>query len=92
MPMLVPVLVPDGVDDPAFRARLLEDHGVEIMGAFGPLAGRIWRIGTMAGNARPGPVSQTLDALANTLGARARGVLGEALIAATRRFEAIAPA
>src|SRR5262249_8319401 len=61
MPMLAPVLVPDGVDDPAFRSRLLETHGVEIMGAFGPLAGRVWRVGTMAGNARPGPVCRTLD-------------------------------
>jgi (S)-ureidoglycine-glyoxylate aminotransferase len=92
MPMLAPVLVPDGIDDLAFRARLLEAHGVEIMGAFGPLASRIWRIGTMAGNARPGPVSRTLDALANALGARACSALGDALIAATRRFEAVAPA
>jgi aspartate aminotransferase-like enzyme len=92
MPMLAPVLVPDGVDDASFRARLLEGHGVEIMGAFGPLAGRIWRIGTMAGNARPGPVSRTLDALADTLGGRARGALGDALLAATRRFGALASA
>ena len=52
MPMLAPVAVPDGIDDAAFRARLLEAHDVEIMGAFGSLAGRVWRIGTMAGNAR----------------------------------------
>jgi (S)-ureidoglycine---glyoxylate transaminase len=92
MPMLAPVLVPEGVEDPAFRARLLETHGVEIMGAFGPLAGRIWRIGTMAGNARPGPVSRTLGALADTLGTRAREALGDALTAATQRFDAIVPA
>ena len=47
-----PCASPTAIDDAAFRARLLEAHGVEIMGAFGPLAGRIWRIGTMAGNAR----------------------------------------
>jgi aspartate aminotransferase-like enzyme len=86
MPMLAPVLVPDGVDDLALRSRLLEAHGVEIMGAFGPLTGRIWRIGTMAGNARPGPVSRALGALAETLGGRACDTLEDALRAASRRF------
>jgi (S)-ureidoglycine-glyoxylate aminotransferase len=92
MPMLAAVSVPEGIDDPAFRSRLLETHAVEIMGAFGPLAGRIWRIGTMAGNASPGPVSRALQALATTLGPRARGTLGEALAAATRSFGDVAPA
>ena len=87
MPMLAPVLVPEGIDDAVFRSRLLEAHGIEIMGAFGPLAGRVWRIGTMAGNARPGPISRTLDALADTLGTPAH----RALDAATRRFDAVAP-
>ena len=58
MPMLAPVVVPDGIDDADFRARLLEIHDVEIMGAFGSLAGRVWRIGTMAGNARGAPILQ----------------------------------
>ena len=92
MPMLAPVLVPAGVDEAGFRSRLLETHGVEIMGAFGPLAGRIWRIGTMAGNARPAAVARTLDALADTLGARARGALRDALAAADRQFDALARA
>jgi aspartate aminotransferase-like enzyme len=92
MPMLAPVLVPDGVDDAAFRARLLEAHGVEIMGAFGELAGRIWRIGTMAGNASPGPVTRTIRAVADVLGGRAREALPTALAAADRRFEARARA
>jgi (S)-ureidoglycine---glyoxylate transaminase len=92
MPMLAPVLVPDGVDDAAFRSRLLETHGVEIMGAFGSLAGRIWRIGTMAGNARPAAVSRTLGALADTLGTRARRALRDALAAADQHFDALARA
>lgn len=92
MPMLTPVAVPDGVDDAAFRARLLEAHDVEIMGAFGSLAGRVWRIGTMAGNARGAPVLRTLAALADTLGDRARAALGDALAAAGQRFDALAGA
>jgi (S)-ureidoglycine-glyoxylate aminotransferase len=86
MPMLAPVNVPDGVDDAAFRARLLEAHDVEIMGAFGSLAGRVWRIGTMAGNARSAPVLRTLAALADTLGDRGRAALADALSAAGQRF------
>jgi aspartate aminotransferase-like enzyme len=84
--------VPDGVDAAAFRARLLEAHDVEIMGAFGSLAGRVWRIGTMAGNARAAPVLRTLAALADTLGDRARAALGNALAAPGQRFDALAGA
>ena len=88
MPMLAPVAVPVAVDDAAFRSQLLERHGVEIMGAFGPLAGRVWRIGTMADNARRAPVLRTLGALADTLGGRAQGRLDDALAAARQPFDA----
>lgn len=92
MPMLAAVVIPDGIDDAAFRAGLLETHGIEIMGAFGALAGRIWRIGTMADNARPAPVARTLRALSDALGGRARDALPAALAAVERRFEALAHA
>src|SRR4030095_3214715 len=46
-PFLTPVLVPEGVDELRVRRRLVEDFGVEIGAAFGPLQGKIWRIGTM---------------------------------------------
>jgi aspartate aminotransferase-like enzyme len=93
MPMLHPVEVPAGVDDVAFRARLLEAHGVEIMGAFGALAGRVWRIGTMGHNARPAAVLRALAALADTLGPRGAGAGARraALDAASASFAA-APA
>jgi aspartate aminotransferase-like enzyme len=92
MPMLTPVAVPDGVDDTAFRSSLLDAHGIEIMGAFGALAGRVWRIGTMGDNARRAPVLRALAALADTLGERARGALHQALTAAGQRFDALASA
>jgi (S)-ureidoglycine---glyoxylate transaminase len=47
LPMLTPVVVPDGIDDLRVRQRLLHDFGIEIGAAFGHLQGRIWRIGTM---------------------------------------------
>lgn len=39
--------VPEGVDDAAVRTKLLQEHGIEIAGGFGPLAGKVWRIGVM---------------------------------------------
>lgn len=39
--------VPEGVSDAKVRAYLLEKHGIEIAGGFGPLAGKIFRIGLM---------------------------------------------
>jgi alanine-glyoxylate transaminase/serine-glyoxylate transaminase/serine-pyruvate transaminase len=41
------VRVPAGTDDAAIRRRLLADHSIEIAGGFGPLAGKIFRIGLM---------------------------------------------
>ena len=41
------VSVPAGVDDAKVRARLIEQAGIEISGGFGPLAGKVFRIGIM---------------------------------------------
>ena len=62
------VHIPDGVDGDAVRAELLETHGIEIGTSFGPLHGRVWRVGTMGVNARPEPVLRTLEALGRVLG------------------------
>lgn len=69
---VVAVEVPDGVDGDAARAVLLEDFGIEIGTSFGPLHGRVWRIGTMGHNARRDAVFTTLAALEQVL--RAAGV------------------
>ena len=47
IPTLNTVLVPKGVDEAKVRKRLLEGPGIEIAGGFGPLAGKIFRIGLM---------------------------------------------
>ena len=41
------VCVPKGVDEAKVRKRLLDDPGIEIAGGFGPLAGKVFRIGIM---------------------------------------------
>ena len=41
------VCVPQGVDEAKVRKRLLDQPGIEIAGGFGPLAGKVFRIGVM---------------------------------------------
>jgi alanine-glyoxylate transaminase/serine-glyoxylate transaminase/serine-pyruvate transaminase len=41
------VCVPAGVDEAKIRRRLLDEPGIEIAGGFGPLAGKVFRIGVM---------------------------------------------
>ena len=57
------VHIPQGVDGERVRSALLKDFNIEIGTSFGPLHGRIWRIGTMGYNARADAVLQTLAAL-----------------------------
>jgi alanine-glyoxylate transaminase / serine-glyoxylate transaminase / serine-pyruvate transaminase len=47
IPTLNTVCVPQGIDDAKVRRRLLEGPGIEIAGGFGPLAGKVFRIGLM---------------------------------------------
>jgi (S)-ureidoglycine-glyoxylate aminotransferase len=57
------VHIPPGVDGEKVRRALLDDFNIEIGTSFGPLHGRIWRIGTMGYNARADAVLNTLGAL-----------------------------
>lgn len=57
------VVIPAGVHGEEVRRLLLEDFHIEIGTSFGPLHGKIWRIGTMGYNARKDCVLQTLAAL-----------------------------
>ena len=67
LPFITPVVVPEGVDELRVRHRLIADFGIEIGAAFGPLQGRIWRIGTMGYSARRENVLLALAALENVL-------------------------
>jgi alanine-glyoxylate transaminase/serine-glyoxylate transaminase/serine-pyruvate transaminase len=66
---LLAVTPPEGVDEAAIRGALLLDHGIEISGGLGPLAGKLWRIGVMGQGARREPQEQLLSALCELLGA-----------------------
>jgi alanine-glyoxylate transaminase / serine-glyoxylate transaminase / serine-pyruvate transaminase len=69
IPNLNTVKVPDGVDESRIRSTLLAQDGIEIAGGFGPLAGKIFRIGLM------GPLA-TIEGVDNFLGAFARALGG----------------
>ncbi|MFL6796623.1 MAG: pyridoxal-phosphate-dependent aminotransferase family protein [Xanthobacteraceae bacterium] len=58
------VIIPDAVTDgEKVRAEMLNDFGIEIGTSFGPLAGKIWRIGTMGYVCRKANVLRCLTAL-----------------------------
>ncbi len=64
---VVAVEIPEGVDGDAARGAMLSDYGIEIGTSFGPLHGKVWRIGTMGYNARKDAVLLTLAALEQVL-------------------------
>jgi (S)-ureidoglycine-glyoxylate aminotransferase len=63
MPHVTGVRIPESVDGEKVRRALLAHFNIEIGTSFGPLHGRIWRIGTMGYNARQDAVLVTLGAL-----------------------------
>lgn len=63
MPNVTGVLIPAGVDADGVRTMMLDDFGIEIGTSFGPLHGKIWRIGTMGYVCRKENVLLCLGAL-----------------------------
>ncbi|WP_413111535.1 pyridoxal-phosphate-dependent aminotransferase family protein [Thaumasiovibrio sp. DFM-14] len=84
---VVGVYIPDNVDGEVIRYELLHRFGIEIGTSFGPLKGKIWRIGTMGYNARQEAVLHTLSALeAVLLKHRAPIDVGQAVAEAMRHY------
>ena len=69
MPNVTGVYVPEGVNGDKLRAALLNHFNIEIGTSFGPLHGKVWRIGAMGYNARQDAVLHTLAALEVVLAA-----------------------
>ena len=65
--VLTALSVPEGVDELAVRQRLLEEYNIEIGGGFGPLKGRLLRIGLMGYNSCRKNVDTVLSALEHVL-------------------------
>lgn len=64
---VVGVYIPSGVNGDDLRGQLLNDFNIEIGTSFGPLHGKIWRIGTMGYNARKDTVLHTLQSMETLL-------------------------
>ena len=47
LPTVTAVLIPSGVGDSKLRNQLLDEFNIEIAGGFGPIQGKIWRVGLM---------------------------------------------
>ena len=66
-PPLTAPIIPDTVDEASIRKSLLSEYGIEIAGGFGPLAGKIWRIGLMGESSQETNVLTFLKALEELL-------------------------
>lgn len=70
LPMLTTLRLPEAVrerGEAKLRHRLLDEHGIEVGGGLGKLAGSVWRVGLMGENARGENVERLLEALAKLL-------------------------
>ncbi|MGM7724655.1 pyridoxal-phosphate-dependent aminotransferase family protein [Metabacillus sp. Hm71] len=88
LPMVTCVKIPEGVDGESVRSMLLHQFGIEIASSFGPLHGKIWRIGTMGYSCRKENILFVLAALeAVLIRHQAQVKTGQALQAALNVYE-----
>ncbi len=64
------VRVPDGIDEAAVRAYLLDAFNIEIGSGLGPLAGKIWRVGLMGASSSPRLIVLLLGAIERAFAAQ----------------------
>ncbi|PYZ94758.1 aminotransferase [Salipaludibacillus keqinensis] len=62
LPTVTCVNIPANIHGDSVRAMLLEEFGIEIASSFGPLHGKIWRIGTMGYSCQKRNILLTLGA------------------------------
>jgi len=85
MPTLNPVPVPDGVDDGRVVDRMMDEHGIEIVGGLGPLGGEIFRVGCMGHSARPAKIAGFVNAFGSVIADEGADADPEAGAVATSR-------
>jgi alanine-glyoxylate transaminase / serine-glyoxylate transaminase / serine-pyruvate transaminase len=90
LPTLNCIQVPAGVDEAAARKHLLFEHGIEIGGGLGPLAGKVWRIGLMGESARQEHVLAVLAALEQAVARQGKAKATRAGVAVSAALEAYA--
>ena len=88
LPQLNSVIIPEGVDDAALRAALLNEFDLEIGAGLGGLAGKTWRIGLMGFASNERNVVFCLSAMDTILQRQQAPIItGEALQAARLVFD-----
>jgi alanine-glyoxylate transaminase/serine-glyoxylate transaminase/serine-pyruvate transaminase len=80
--------VPEGVDDGKVRQYLLEERSIEIAGGFGPLAGKVFRIGLMGYGSSAENVLLVLEALESALKRQGYAPAGDGRAAAEKALGA----
>ena len=88
LPQLNSVIIPEGVDDAALRAALLNEFDLEIGAGLGGLAGKTWRIGLMGFASNERNVVFCLSAMETILQRQQAPIItGKALQAARLVFD-----
>ena len=59
--------IPEGIEDAKVRGQLLDEFNIEIAGGFGPIKGKIWRVGLMGYSCQETNVLLFLAAFEKTL-------------------------
>jgi len=67
LPALTTVQIPACADDVAVRAKLRDEFNIEIAGGFGPLKGKVWRVGLMGFGSRRENAALLAEALREVL-------------------------
>lgn len=63
MPVVTAINIPEGIDGPTLRGQMLDEFGIEVATSFGPLDGKIIRIGNMGYSSQKRNILFTLGAL-----------------------------
>lgn len=63
MPVVTAINIPEGIDGPTLRSQMLNEFGIEVATSFGPLDGKIIRIGNMGYSSQKRNILFTLGAL-----------------------------
>ena len=88
MPCVTAINIPDGTTGPAIRSQLMNDFGIEIATSFGPLDGKILRIGNMGYSSQKRNILFTLGALEATMIAQGIKVnVGDGVAAALETYK-----
>tara|TARA_B100000579_G_scaffold179220_1_gene146050 strand:+ start:10500 stop:11615 length:1116 start_codon:yes stop_codon:yes gene_type:complete len=63
LPQLNTIIIPDGINDPDARSKLLNEFNLEIGAGLGTLAGKVWRIGLMGNSSNEKNINHCIESI-----------------------------